>query len=76
VLKQRPTLNEAKTGTQIKVIENNAALVAKLKDYNLPDKVFCSKTKNELNAWIMKPKDFEKNIRYLCINTQDQVLSK
>jgi dipeptidyl-peptidase-4 len=25
------TLNEAKTGTQIKVIENNAALVAKLK---------------------------------------------
>jgi hypothetical protein len=29
----------------IKVIENNAALVAKLKDYNLPDRVFCSKPK-------------------------------
>jgi dipeptidyl-peptidase-4 len=44
-----------------KVIENNAALVAKLKDYNLPDKEFCSKTEkgNELNAWIMKPKDFD-----------------
>jgi dipeptidyl-peptidase-4 len=49
VLKQRPTLNEAKTGTQIKVIENNAALVAKLKDYNLPDKEFCSKTEKEMN---------------------------
>jgi hypothetical protein len=51
-------------------------LVAKLKDYNLPDKeFFCSKKGNELNAWIMKPKDFDasKNIRYLCINTQDQV---
>jgi dipeptidyl-peptidase-4 len=32
------SLNEAKTGTQIKVID--AALVAKLKDYNLPDKEF------------------------------------
>jgi dipeptidyl-peptidase-4 len=40
------TLNEAKTGTQIKVIENNAALVAKLKDYNLPDKEF----------FVLKPK--------------------
>jgi dipeptidyl-peptidase-4 len=44
------TLNEAKkTGTQIKVIENNAALVAKLKDYNLPDKVFFLKPKKEMN---------------------------
>jgi dipeptidyl-peptidase-4 len=55
-------------------------LVAKLKDYNLPDKEFfvLKPKKNELNAWIMKPKDFDasKNIRYLCINTQDQVLSK
>jgi hypothetical protein len=50
VLKQRPTLNEAKTGTQIKVIENNAALVAKLKDYNLPDKeFFVLKPKKEMN---------------------------
>jgi dipeptidyl-peptidase-4 len=39
------SLNEAKTGTQIKVIENNA-LVAKLKDYNLPDKEF----------FVLKPK--------------------
>jgi dipeptidyl-peptidase-4 len=54
-------------------------LVAKLKDYNLPDKeFFVLKPKKELNAWIMKPKDFDasKKYRYLCINTQDQVLSK
>jgi dipeptidyl-peptidase-4 len=31
VLATTYSLNEAKTGTQIKVIENNAALVAKLK---------------------------------------------
>jgi dipeptidyl-peptidase-4 len=61
------SLNEAKTGTQIKVIENNAALVAKLKDYNLPDKeFFVLKTEkgNELNAWIMKPKDFDASKKY------------
>jgi dipeptidyl-peptidase-4 len=42
-------------------------LVAKLKDYNLPDKeFFCSKTEkgNELNAWIMKPKDFDASKKY------------
>jgi dipeptidyl-peptidase-4 len=63
------TLNEAKTGTQIKVIENNAALVAKLKDYNLPDKeFFVLKPKKVMNAWIMKPKDFDaskNNIRFM-----------
>jgi hypothetical protein len=32
-----------------KVIENNAALVAKLKDYNLPDKDFVLKPKKEMN---------------------------
>jgi hypothetical protein len=36
-----------KRETQIKVIENNAALV--VKDYNLPDKEFCSKTEKEMN---------------------------
>jgi hypothetical protein len=32
------------------VIEDNSALAAKLKDYNLPDKDFCSlKPKTEMN---------------------------
>ncbi|PKH67071.1 S9 family peptidase [Flavobacterium sp. ALD4] len=60
-------LNEAKTGTQIKVIEDNAALATKLKEYNLPAKeFFVVKTEkgNELNAWIMKPKDFDASKKY------------
>lgn len=61
------TLNESKTGKQIKVIENNEALASKLKDYNLPQKeFFVLKTEkgNELNAWIMKPKDFDSSKKY------------
>ncbi|KIA82674.1 S9 family peptidase [Flavobacterium sp. AED] len=61
------TLNEAKTGRQIQIIENNEALAAKLKGYNLPAKeFFVLKTEkgNELNAWIMKPKDFDSTKKY------------
>ncbi|TDE55493.1 S9 family peptidase [Flavobacterium sp. GT3P67] len=56
------TLNEAKAGKQVQVIENNESLAEKLKGYNLPAKeFFVLKTEkgNELNAWIMKPKDFD-----------------
>ncbi|QBN18897.1 S9 family peptidase [Flavobacterium nackdongense] len=61
------TLNDSKTGKQIQVIENNEALATKLKDYNLPKKeFFVLKTErgNELNAWIIKPKDFEPSKKY------------
>jgi dipeptidyl-peptidase-4 len=61
------TLNESQSGKQIKVIENNEALAIKLKDYDLPAKEFyVLKTEkgNELNAWIMKPKDFDTNKKY------------
>ncbi len=61
------TLNDSKTGKQIQVIENNEALASKLKDYNLPQKdFFVLKTEkgNELNAWIMKPKDFDASKKY------------
>jgi dipeptidyl-peptidase-4 len=43
------SLNEAKTGTQIKVIENNAALVAKLKTIIYLIKSFVLKPKKEMN---------------------------
>jgi hypothetical protein len=33
-------------------------LVAKLKDYNLPDKVFCSKTEKEETEWDNETKRF------------------
>ncbi|TCN60766.1 S9 family peptidase [Flavobacterium circumlabens] len=61
------TLNEAKTGKEIQVIENNQALADKLKGYNLPAKeFFVLKTAkgNELNAWILKPKDFDASKKY------------
>jgi len=61
------TLNESKTGKEIQVIENNQALAAKLKSYNLPTKeFFVLKTAkgNELNAWILKPKDFDPSKKY------------
>lgn len=61
------TLNESKAGKEIQVIENNQALAAKLKNYNLPTKeFFVLKTAkgNELNAWILKPKDFDPSKKY------------
>jgi dipeptidyl-peptidase 4 len=61
------TLNEAKTGAQVQVIEKNEALATKLKGYNLPSKeFFVLKTAkgNELNAWILKPKDFDPTKKY------------
>ena len=61
------TLNEAKTGAQVQVIEKNEALATKLKGYNLPSKeFFVLKTAkgNELNAWILKPKDFDPAKKY------------
>jgi dipeptidyl-peptidase-4 len=61
------TLNDSKSGKQIQVIENNAALASQLKAYNLPQKeFFVLKTEkgNELNAWILKPKDFDPSKKY------------
>jgi dipeptidyl-peptidase-4 len=61
------TLNDAKTGKELQSIENNLALADKLKAYNLPSKEFFTlKTEkgNELNAWILKPKDFDSNKKY------------
>jgi len=55
-------LNEAKAGKELQVIQNNEDLSAKLKSYNLPAKeFFVLKTEkgNELNAWMIKPKDFD-----------------
>ncbi|MFV5702886.1 S9 family peptidase [Flavobacterium sp. XS2P12] len=67
------TLNEAKAGKQVKVIEDNEALASKLKGYNLPVKeFFVLKTEkgNELNTWIMKPKDFDPSKKYPVLMVQ------
>lgn len=61
------TLNGANDGKQIKSIVNNDALAAKLQAYNLPSKEFLvikTEKGNELNAWILKPKDFDPNKKY------------
>ena len=61
------SLNESKAGKEIKIIESNQDLASKLKGYNLPSKeFFVLKTEkgNELNAWIIKPKDFDSAKKY------------
>jgi dipeptidyl-peptidase-4 len=63
----RYTLNEAMSGKQLQVIEDNKALASSLKSYNLPTKeFFVLKTEkgNELNAWMIKPKDFDPTKKY------------
>ncbi|UQD55906.1 S9 family peptidase [Flavobacterium sp. K5-23] len=63
----RYSLNESKSGKQLQVIEDNAVLATKLKSYDLPAKeFFVLKTEkgNELNAWIIKPKDFDPSKKY------------
>lgn len=67
------TLNEVKSAKELKVIENNAALSNSLKGFNLPTKeFFVLKTDkgNELNAWIIKPKDFDASRKYPVFMTQ------
>ncbi|MFT3795089.1 S9 family peptidase [Flavobacterium sp.] len=61
------TLNNAKDGKMVQSIVGNDELAAKLKNYNLGTKeFFVLKTEkgNELNAWILKPKDFDPNKKY------------
>ena len=61
------TLNESNTGKAIKTILSNDALETKLAKYNLPSKEFFELTTgkgNKLNAWIIKPKDFDANKKY------------
>ena len=61
------TLVETASGKKIKEILNNDMLETTLKNYNLPTKEFTT-LKNEvgddLNAYIIKPKDFDPNKQY------------
>ena len=61
------TLNEVKSGKQLQTIVENPELINKLKGYNLPQKEFFTlKTAKgvELNAWMIKPKDFDSKKKY------------
>ena len=61
------TLLNAKDGKQVKAIVNNDALKSKLMDFNLPVKEFMVITTekgHQLNAWMIKPKDFDATKKY------------
>lgn len=61
------TLNDSKTGKIVQAIQDNTALLDKLKAYQLPAKeYFVLKTAkgHDLNAWIIKPKDFDPTKKY------------
>jgi dipeptidyl-peptidase 4 len=61
------TLNNAKDGKEVQSIVNNSDLSEKLKKYNLPTKEFFELTTekgHKLNAWIIKPKDFDATKKY------------
>jgi dipeptidyl-peptidase-4 len=61
------TLNTAKDGKQIQSIVDNKALAEKIKKYDLPAKEFFELTTekgHKLNAWMIKPKDFDASKKY------------
>lgn len=67
------TLNSSKDGKQAQEIVNNTALVEKLKKYDLPAKEFFELTTekgHKLNAWMIKPKDFDASKKYPVFMTQ------
>lgn len=61
------SLNNSKDGKQVKGIVDNIALAEKLKKYDIPTKEFFELTTekgNKLNAWMIKPKDFDATKKY------------
>jgi len=62
----RYTLNDAKSGNIIKVIEDNKGLSQKLENYEMSKKEFStiSVNGNDLNMWTLKPTDFDEGKTY------------
>lgn len=61
------TLHNSKDGKVVKEILDNKVLTEKLKPYNLPKKEFTvikTDKGHELNAWIIKPADFDPSKKY------------
>ncbi len=66
------TLHEA-SGRQIRVLEDNAALAARIKEYNPPKKEFFTFTTSEgtvLNGWVIYPNGFSPEKRYPVVMNQ------
>ncbi len=67
------TLHESKSGKEIKKILSNEAAEQKLAKYGVsPKEFFTLKTEkgHELNAWIIKPADFDASKKYPVFMTQ------
>jgi len=61
------TLNESKTGKELKKIQSNEDAEERLAKYNIAPKEFFSLTTTKghtLNAWSIKPKDFDASKKY------------
>ena len=60
------TLNDAKTGKQLKVIQDNATILTKLKPYHLGKKEFSTITTKDgtFNMWLLKPANFDASKKY------------
>lgn len=61
------TLNDSKTGAVIKTIVSNEAVEQKLAKYDVTPKEFFVLTTekgHQLNAWMIKPKNFDPNKKY------------
>lgn len=61
------TLNESKAGNEVKKIVSNESLENKLAAYNITSKEFfplITEKGNKLNAWIIKPTDFDPKKKY------------
>ncbi len=59
-------------GKQLKEILNNNKLSKKLEEYNIANKEFFTLTtqNGEFNAWMLKPSNFDPNIKYPLFMTQ------
>ena len=69
----RISVHETKTGKELRVLQDNAALKTKMAEYAFTPKEFITITTaagDELNAWIVKPSDFNTSKKYPVVMFQ------
>lgn len=69
----RITVNETKTGKELRVLQDNAALRERLKEYRFAPKEFMTvhtASDYEFNAWMIKPANFDPSKKYPVMMTQ------
>ena len=69
----RISIHETKSGKELRVLQDNAALRSKLAEYAFATKEFITLTTStgeELNTWILKPPDFNESQKYPVVMFQ------